>query len=929
MIFGRTSVRLILVVCFFFCVLPCSSHGAWTGEKIGTNSLSLDTIWGTSDTNIYAISFAGKVFHKGELGWTDITATLFTDATKDRLYLPYGVWGTDSANVYITGTIIDYSVGADALTMGTPFVFRFNGTNWTRIPLDIGPVLDVEDKFHPNWITGICGTSMDDMYFTGGKFIEVITEDGEKADPVTAGIVLHYNASAGAWTGEVGVGDLVNADYTEHIPMINEITGQGDDLYAVGLKGLILHKTLSTGVWEIMPTESLALNFFRVWGPSAADMFAVGFNSSSAAAVIYRYNGTAWAAMTIPSPRSGYIPALWGIWGENANKVHCVGNAGNSLYYDGNPGNIWKVMISDTTTSLNSAWGTDFNNVYAGGEDGKIYHFTEGIKTNGLRAFPRVAIAPQSVEFTDISAGEVDRWTWDFGEGSLESIAPTADIDYKILVTAITGPSLNGAKIVVDDNKDASGTYLENVEAVSARADLGDDPDTAASEGLILVKARPGSKANSYSIFVEEALTKGGLTATASIYCYQYGIYLKINPETTTQNDMAELLETLTDIVASAVPDTPDALWAASSPASSSARFTGGQNYTINVKIDSGVTTHAEIASVLKTHDKIENAVADSPSNIWTRGTETVSNKATFSGGLLDRNTYVNTDTTIENYYMATHTYKTPGDYTANLTIHRPDIPASGEILVKSTQRPDVLDYNQAMALVSVPGTLANGLTVSIKDGGPDCIPGITWDANAITLTLASGVTSQWEAADLLMKHPLILAAAPSVPDDPWYSSASGSSDTATFYNGLSAGTETSELAVKILKENPLDFTVSPAEGVKTLTAVFKDNSSEDIKNKIIKWIWYFNYASPSEPGSADDGSIIATYSLDTPVSFTYNSIGTYNIYLVAYLDDNSPFSVFKKGAVTVKSADEDKNSLEGGSGLDSASGCFIDSLPD
>jgi|GEM_PF-6320302 len=936
--------RSLTALCLFFLLVLSPVYGEWNAQRIAENRFSLDTIWGISDDDMYAISFAGKVFHKDETGWTDISPLLFTDASATIFYIPYGVWGTSSDNVYVVGSKIDYNLGDDALLMGAPAIFHYNGSAWSRITLSKeqayllegpAPAPGAEDtrtgKFYPNWLVGIWGTSEDGIYFTGGKFTR-----GEEAgkDPISGGIILHYNDATETFTGEIGVGDLLNDDYTDPLtspmPMVNEITGINGHLYAVGLKGLILHKETSWDFWEIMPTESTMLNFFRVWAADDDDVFAAGFSSSSTAGVIYRYNGDTWNAMTIPKVKSdpssdteSYIAALWGIWGENSSRVHAVGNAGATIYYDGNPGNIWKQMISDTTTSLNCVWGTSFNNVYAAGEDGQIHHYTEGIKTAALGGYPRHCIAPTKVEFTDTSVGEVDRWEWDFGEGSLDQVSPTADLDYKILVTAVKGSSMNGARIVVRDNGAAvTGVSMDSVAPVSATADLGDNPNTDfVSEGLIRITAKPGKMANAYSIHVLPT----GESQTAAIHRYQTGIYLKVN-HTTTLGDMAGLLESLDDLVESAVPVNPSARWFESNPASSSVQFKGGQNDTINVRIDSGVSTQADIAAILRTHEKIISAVADTPGQAWVRGDETVSNIANFSGGLEDRNVYVNTDKTLPSYYMAWHRYDTPGEYTTKMTIHRPDVPGTAEIVVKKSQRPDDLSYDQGMILVSVPGTSMNGIRISMVDGGPGTTPSIAWTDDSITLTLDSGVTTQLEAANLLLTHPLILGAVPSEYNDPWYSSSDYGSDSTTFYNGLAGGTEFAETSVTVFGENPLDFTINPSQGVKQLTATFRESATPEIKSKIARWTWYFKYIDPQNPGNAGDGSIITVYDFYYPITFTYDKIGTYNVRLFVLLEDNSPFECIKNKVITVKSPDEGKSSFEGGSGMDSVKGCFIES---
>jgi PKD repeat protein len=943
--------RFVLFIVFFSFLSPDLARATWAKEEISANTagLAIETVWGTSDSDIYALSFEGKVFHKSGTAWTDISSTLFTDASATLFYLPYGVWGTGPDNVYVVGSVITFPDDGtttidDALKNGTPFIFHYDGSNWSRISftaeqayaLEDGPEESKTGKFKVNWLAGIWGTSDGDMYFSGGKFTGALNA---KKEPVTGGIILHYSASEG-WTGEVGVGDFIASDgnytnpSTNPMPMVNEIKGINGQIYAVGLKGLILHKDIAAGSWDLMETETTALNFFRVWGLSKGgsnDVIAIGFNSSNSAAAIYRYDESdekKWVSMTLPTLKTGYIAALWGIWGESMENVHCVGNTGASLYYDGNPGNIWKLMLSDTTTSLNCAWGTSFNNVYAAGEDGNLYHYTQGKKFDGIGVYPGMSVAPSHVEYTDISTEEIYKWEWDFGEGPLDPVAPMADLDYKILVTAVEETSLNGARIEVLDNGSATGAALEDVEAKSATLDLGDNPNTSSvSEGLILITAKPGKAANSYSIYVIES---SGVEP-AAIYRYRYGLYLKVTRETTL-GEMADLIESLTDLVASAVPDNPDARWFDSNPGSSSDRFEGGRNYTIRVRIDSGVTTYQQIADLLSTHPKIESAVPDSgiAGKAWVRGAETYSNKADFSGGLDNNNVYVNTDTSIDNYYMAVHTYKKAGDYTAHLSVYKPDVPATTTIKVKNEYLPDIFENsNETMLLTSIPGTAMNKTKVTIRDGGPGCTPSLTWVDQNITLTLASGETKQSEAARLLQKHPYILGAAPSHPDLAWYCSPGGV-DYNTFYNGLTASMGVAEKTIKVLAENPLDFEISPSVGTKTLTAVFRETADDVIHSKIAKWQWYFNITVDDygyiNYGNASNGEIVSFYNRTNP-SFTYNSIGTYNVMLRVLLDDNSPFDCAKDSAILVKSADEGKNSLHGGSGLDSVSGCFVGTI--
>ncbi|MBU1172258.1 MAG: hypothetical protein KKD44_22095 [Proteobacteria bacterium] len=938
--YGFACFRLVLAVSLSIVFsFPLTSHSAWEQIDIPGYTSSLDVIWGSSDSDIYAIGFSGHVFHKAEGDFTDITASVFGDKAisvtlnpannpDDYPYtcMPLGLGGTSANNVYICGMTVKTSYHipennvewAPTFYEATPFLYRYDGTIWTEITLDPG---SLDTKFYPQVFGGFCGTSAENMYFSGWKVIRTLippAEDGgdaqEEYEYKNTGVVLRCNTLTAEWVGEVGQGDLVNEAYPDQLPEINGITMAGNDqIFAVGLHGLIVHKVISTNTWDVMDTESSSLNFLRVWADSPDNVFAAGFNNSNSAAVIYRYSDNVWTPMVIPTLKQGQVPSLWGIWGESPNKIHAVGNAGVSLYYDGNSGNQWYNMLSGTTTSLNSVWGASFDQAYACGEDGNVYHYTEGIVTSGIGAYPIFSVAPSIVEFTDIAPGEVVKWDWTFNDTVHDPVAPTADLDYAILVTGIEGALLNGYRISVINDDNTLQPYLVTVDAMAAQADL---------SGKMLVSAIPGKEANTTTLTVQETLTD----SEPAIYQYKTMINVKVIPGVTTQAQVASLLESM-DLIASAIPDSPDEPWFAASGSSVSyATLQGGQNTTIKVMIDSGYTTHQEIADILCTHDWITSAVADTPEATWIRGREQVSNVAEFSGGLDDSNHYVNSDKTIENYYMASHTYTKPGTYEAELIITRPVLPPVGNIVVLEENLPEGLAYNEVMFIAASPGLSMNKFKVIIQDGGDGYTPSIEWTDTSLTAIIDSGTTLQSEVADLLIKHHHILAAIPNYGAEPWYVSGDAS-DSTVLYGGLNASEEHSLITVQVLDENPLDFTVTPSDGVDTMHCVFTVKPADSIKGKIQTFTWYFDYKSIYDYGSVNDGSIKITTDPFELITYNYMNIGSYNVRLKVLLDDNSPFTIHKNNALIVRSPDEGQSSLSGGSGLDNVSGCFIGTL--
>jgi hypothetical protein len=138
-----------------------------------------------------------------------------------------------------------------------------------------------------------------------------------------------------------------------------------------------------------------------VWGSSASDVFAVGYDT------IVHYDGSAWTTLPPPNPTPGNreLTSVWGssgndvfavrgsdilhyngstwekvydadhflyaVWGSSASDVFAVGLYGTILHYNGNG---WSAMASPTTNTLQCIWGTSGSNIYAGGDDAILHY---------------------------------------------------------------------------------------------------------------------------------------------------------------------------------------------------------------------------------------------------------------------------------------------------------------------------------------------------------------------------------------------------------------------------------------------------------------------------------------------------------------------------------------------------------------------------
>ena len=140
----------------------------------------------------------------------------------------------------------------------------------------------------------------------------------------------------------------------------------GNDIFAVGRDGTILHYDGNVGGnWTTMTsgtTQSLA----GIWGSSGSDVFAVGSFGR-----IIHYDGNVggnWTTMT-----SGTAEMYQGVWGSSGNDVFAVGWSGVIRHYNGTD---WSSMSSPTMNDLNGVWGSARDDVFAVGKYGTILHYS-------------------------------------------------------------------------------------------------------------------------------------------------------------------------------------------------------------------------------------------------------------------------------------------------------------------------------------------------------------------------------------------------------------------------------------------------------------------------------------------------------------------------------------------------------------------------
>jgi hypothetical protein len=196
---------------------------------------------------------------------------------------------------------------------------------------------------------------------------------------------------------------------------LNTVWGfSGDDVYAVGTGGTVLHydgvawRTLDSGtdaelfgIWGAAPDDvffagtggtilrydgttftpldaGTTRDLWWLWGSSASDVFAVGYRG-----IILHFNGTLWEEMT-----SGTVQYLYCVWGSAPDDVFAVGGTGTVLHYDGS---AWSPMDAGTNQYLYDVWGRSGSDVYAFGWANTALHYDGSVWT------PVPASAPDQI----------------------------------------------------------------------------------------------------------------------------------------------------------------------------------------------------------------------------------------------------------------------------------------------------------------------------------------------------------------------------------------------------------------------------------------------------------------------------------------------------------------------------------------------------
>jgi hypothetical protein len=333
---------LIIIVSFLF-VAP--SFAKEVSVMKSPANVSLFSIWGTSNENIYAVGRNVILQYNGN-DWEKMEIPLdFVDL--------WGIWGISNNNIY--------SVGYSGTT---GYILRYNGSKW-----------NVDKSVSMMMFNSVWGTR-DSIFVTG--------RDINKRE----GVVYLYSKltqKTPSWQevhrSEYSYSEISGYAWGTSIParaiIIGRIggTAKGQIIsYTDGFVNPVEVLTNTTGFWPL-----------DIFIAEPCDIFVL-----SEYGRMRRYDCDNWTMEEI----SGY-PPLYNIWGNSSNDIYATGDKGKFFHFDGQK---WNEINSGTNEWLYDLWGYS-DDVFIISSDGKILRYGEPKPKETITPEPTL-IAPVSGELS-------------------------------------------------------------------------------------------------------------------------------------------------------------------------------------------------------------------------------------------------------------------------------------------------------------------------------------------------------------------------------------------------------------------------------------------------------------------------------------------------------------------------------------------------
>jgi hypothetical protein len=287
--------------------LPPPDQGAcvnptWIKLPLPVPGVNLERVWGGPAVGgLYALGWidTGSSYSYHVLRRATASSSWSVYSAAGITTEPWDIWGTGSQDLHL---------------IEAHQVRRYAGGAWG---LSYDPPGD-------EWLDGIWSSA------TTGPFV---------VDQ--AGAILAFDRQGKSWKQATKLsGGALHAIWGPE--------GQGTQFFVGGASGRIRSCTGTiNGAVTCTPMATITnQSIYRIWGTSAANVYAVG-----AGRTVLRYNGSSWNTVATPPGTQ----ALIGVWGSGPSDVFAVGEQGTILH---TTGGAMSAMPSGTNAVLTGVWGT-------------------------------------------------------------------------------------------------------------------------------------------------------------------------------------------------------------------------------------------------------------------------------------------------------------------------------------------------------------------------------------------------------------------------------------------------------------------------------------------------------------------------------------------------------------------------------------------
>jgi hypothetical protein len=320
----------------------CDDVGEFVEVFPALGTLSYRGIWGSSESNIFAVGDYGGIAHFDGSGWE-----LMSSGTKDYLY---AVWGSGPNDVYAVGE--------------RGRILHYDGSGWERVIV-----------LTTDYLACIWGTGPDDIHvgaaaymhhfdgveWTSGDYLgSYYTKYGMWGSSPTnifcvgyQGRIYHFDG-----TGWTDISDQVSTSRS-----LRGIWGtDSTNIYVVGEYGVMLHHDGNTWT-DISDPLMEGYTLYQISGRSANDIYVAASYSR-----VFHFNGSAWEEIADYDDLSGYQYAIW----AGPSNTYSVGEDGEISTYDGAE---WTSAHGGPYEEFESVWVGSSTDAVAVGDNSQLYRY--------------------------------------------------------------------------------------------------------------------------------------------------------------------------------------------------------------------------------------------------------------------------------------------------------------------------------------------------------------------------------------------------------------------------------------------------------------------------------------------------------------------------------------------------------------------------